>query len=520
MKQRLQTMASPGVQAPSAFIQAILEKYGIRRWKRQLPGLILRQWLWPFAEPEAAQPADTVIQQFHSAIYHPVTRIREEAGPASRLLLVTQGVVAPGTSSRNARAGSGERLQRVVLPAAERLGSLHEFQAEVRKRQGREHLVTTVQRTIGPAGSTEQPPDAAAVEAGQVRMAAVPQPAVPPLPSGAAAAGENAERPGGASAPVNSREQAYAARRQQQVLRAYSLHREAAAGHDRSAGRQPATPAALAAPGAAGAREPLSGAAPGGRRTAMVQRQQPPDLSMRADFSAPQASAPGSPGLRLVLAQQLAAALEHPPAAGILVPPEAMQGNSHPLLPVSAASQPRLLPAQRMQALPPPLRMRQPLGLLPPTAASPALARHGASLRSAGAGQPAAPEERPAAAPEGGPVYTAARRPSPAARPAGRHQGLRHSAGLVPEAELPPAGSASRLVLRKPEAAQASLPEPVQQQLQRMLQEPPPPPVRADAKAAPAAAPMDAAALNRLAEQVYQVLEKRIAIRKDRRGLR
>ncbi|WP_238652823.1 hypothetical protein [Paenibacillus piscarius] len=523
MKRRLQTMATPGVQEPSPFIQAILGKYGIRRWRRKLPGLILRPVLQPFEEPESGgTAAGTVIQHIHSAFYYPVTRIREAAGPVSRIQLVTQGGGAPGSSARNARTDSEGRLHRVLLPATERHRSLQAFQAEVRKRQGREDLITTVYSTLSAAGDKGQPPGASAVEANEARALAVHRPAGPPLPSRATAAGEHAERPGsgGTSAPVDLREQAYAARRQRQVLRTYSLPVETA-GQDRPAARQPAAPAASAAPAAPAAKQgPPSGAAPDAARTAA--ELPPPAQGLRAGPMVQQAAAGSGPALRLVLAQQLAAALEQPPAAGIPEPPQARQGISHPLQPVAAASPLRLLPAQRMQALPAPLlRMRLPLGLPPSAAASPALARTGASARPAGAAPTAAPEERPAAAPEAGRVYTAARRPSPAAQPAGRHPGLRHSAGLVPEAELPPAGSASRLVLRKPEAPPAALPEPVQQQLQRMLQEPAPPPqILAAAKGLPAAAPMDAAELNRLAEQVYQVLEKRIAIRKDRRGLR
>lgn len=520
MQQRLQTMAIPGVQEPSPFIQAILEKYGIRRWKHKLPGLILRPVLRPFAEPEASPPAaGTVIQHIHPAFYYPVTRIRETAGPVSRLLLVTQGGGVPESSSRNARAGSDGRLHRVLLPAAERHRSLQAFQAEVRKRQGREDLITTVYRTLGQSGNTEQTSRSAAVEAKQPQALAVHRPAELPLPSRAAAAMEHAEQPGsgGASAPADPRVQAYAARRQRQVLRTYSLPVEAA-GQGRPAALQPAAPAASAAPAAK--QGPPSGAAPGAARTAAELHS--PAQGLRAGPMAQQAAAGSSPALRLVLAQQLAAALEHYPAAGTPEPPEARQGIGHPLQLVSAASPLRLLPAQPMQALPAPLlRMRQPLGLPPSAAASLALARSGASDRPAGAVPPAAPEERPAAAPEAGRVYTAARRPSPAAQLAGGHEGRRGSAGLVPEAELPHAGSASRLVLRKPEAPPAALPEPVQQQLQRMLQEPEPPlQIRAAAKGLPAAAPMDAAELNRLAEQVYQVLEKRMAIRKDRRGLR
>lgn len=506
MKQRLQTMVSPGVQEPTAFIQAIMEKYGIRRWKRKLPGLILRQALWPFAEPDSRpQVSGTVIQHIHPAVYHPVTRIREAAGPVSRIRLVTQGGVVPGSSSRNAGAGSDERLHRLLLPVAERHHIMQAFQAEVRKQQGREHLVTTVYRTVGAAGDNSQPPSAAAVEANEAPALAVQRPAGPLLPSRAAAARERAERPGSgaASAPVYSREQAYAASRQRQVLRIFSPQREAAAGPDRPAARQAAAPAASAAPAAKPG--PFSGAAPGVPRTAAEQRQPPPAPGLRAGAPAQQAAAGSGPALRLVLAQQLAAALKPHPAAAP-EPPEALQGIGHPLQLVSAAAPLRLRPMLPMHPLQPTLlRMRPPLGLPPSAAAYPALARTGASTRLAGAAQPAAPEEHVAAS----------------AYAAGRHQGLRYSAGLVPEAELPPAGSASRLVLRKPEAPRAALPEPVQQQLQRMLQEPAAPPqVRAAARAAPAAAHMDAAELNQLAERVYQVLEKRIAIRKDRRGLR
>lgn len=92
------------------------------------------------------------------------------------------------------------------------------------------------------------------------------------------------------------------------------------------------------------------------------------------------------------------------------------------------------------------------------------------------------------------------------------------SAGPEHEEYLKPAGS-SNLVLRKPEAPKAARPEPVQQHMERRLpEETVLLPSQVFTKAAPAA--MDAAELNLLAERVYQVLEKKLAIRKDRRGLR
>jgi hypothetical protein len=105
--------------------------------------------------------------------------------------------------------------------------------------------------------------------------------------------------------------------------------------------------------------------------------------------------------------------------------------------------------------------------------------------------------------------------------PQGRRSGSQPvTAGPEHEEYLQPAGSYSNLILKKPEARKTARPEPVQQRQEPVFQEQAAlSPSQAFSKAAPAAA-MDSADLTRLAERVYQVLEKKMAIRKDRRGLR
>ncbi|MNI63474.1 hypothetical protein D3C73_1188480 [compost metagenome] len=95
------------------------------------------------------------------------------------------------------------------------------------------------------------------------------------------------------------------------------------------------------------------------------------------------------------------------------------------------------------------------------------------------------------------------------------------TAGPGQEEILQPAGSYRNLILRRPEATKAAQNEPGWQRTEPVLQEQAAPhPSPAFAKAVAPAAVMDTAELNQLAERVYQVLEKKMAIRKDRRGLR
>lgn len=79
MNRSIRTTASPEDRKQIDFIQAILGKYGMTRWRSRFQNLILRQYPLLFAEPEALQPADTVINNIypvkqtyiHHSVYSP-----------------------------------------------------------------------------------------------------------------------------------------------------------------------------------------------------------------------------------------------------------------------------------------------------------------------------------------------------------------------------------------------------------------------------------------------------------------
>ncbi|KWX83727.1 hypothetical protein AMQ83_30705, partial [Paenibacillus riograndensis] len=207
-----------------------------------------------------------------------------------------------------------------------------------------------------------------------------------------------------------------------------------------------------------------------------------------------------SPNLHLGLGQRLAAALDK------------LEGRSERLspLPIGPAAvhdglqQPDVLPLQILAVPGEPKSMVQ---------------RH-SSLRLSSAVRPAIGGLL-SVAPQNGLIHTAKGQAVPLA-PKGRGPGGRLiTAGPEQEEYLQPAGRYSNLILRKPAAPKAARPEPVQQWPEPVPQERAAPPTsQSFPKAAAPAAKMDAAELNQLAERVYQVLEKKMAVRKDRRGLR
>lgn len=285
-----------------------------------------------------------------------------------------------------------------------------------------------------------------------------------------------------------------------QLLRTYGLKQEVESGADAQPLRQKS-----GHPVPAQALKHIREAVSGSAGTAVEAQLKTLTLSFKpGNPRLPDSSVNAS--LQLGLGQQLTATLEQL---------ESRQELLSPLLAAVSTVHQR----QPMKSL----QLAQPHILLPLGGASgaPAAARQAASARMAAAGGRAALRgPGPAAPVEAGLIYAADRAELPSA-PQRRRPGspLR---GTSPgyEADLQPGASHSRLVLRKPEAPRAALPEPVQQQLERVLQEHAAQPhAQTFVKAAPPPA-INAAELNQLAERVYQVLEKRMAIRKDRRGLR
>ncbi|MFC6650218.1 hypothetical protein [Paenibacillus rhizoplanae] len=401
--------------------------------------------------------------------------------------------------------------------AVGRLDSVQVLQERVWKHRSNQHQVTTDYRIKNAAVYTVEPVTAQPAVSRTVQVSA---------PSGSSILkpqplGVTAERSGGdrqsrgelldASVLPGKQDRitgrlAYAVHHPQQMvqvmqlLRTYGLKQEVESGADAQPLRQKSGHP-LPAQALKHIREAVSGSA----GTAVEAQLKTLTLSFKpGNPRLPDSSVNAS--LQLGLGQQLTATLEQL---------ESRQELLSPLLAAVSTVHQR----QPMKSL----QLAQPHILLPLGGASgaPAAARQAASARMAAAGGRAALRgPGPAAPVEDGLIYAADRAELPSA-PQRRRPGspLR---GTSPgyEADLQPAASHSRLVLRKPEAPRAALPEPVQQQLERVLQEHAAQPhAQTFAKAAPPPA-INAAELNQLAERVYQVLEKRMAIRKDRRGLR
>ncbi|MEK5492604.1 hypothetical protein MKZ24_18140 [Paenibacillus sp. FSL R7-0297] len=517
MNRSIRTTASPEDRKQIDFIQAILGKYGMTRWRSRFQNLILRQYPLLFAEPEALQPADTVINNIypvkqtyiHHSVYSPLTQGRMDPGTVSRIVLVTQGSRQAAGSNHSSYPGQYNSVRNGVHSAAGRLTSIQVLQERVRKQQSNKHLVTTIYRTENIAKSTVEPASAQRAERDQVRTAAPPawQHHLPV--AAAAAAGRNlAERATGNRLRPETRDSrqrepltgmaTQEVRHQLQLLRTYSLYKEAAHGIPSQTLRQkPGQESAheqLAGPPAM-ALKPKHEAVPGSAGTAVEAQYSTPSLIFRPN---PDSYSLAGSMLHLGLGQKLTAALEKLESSQALLTP----------LPAEPGA------VYRRQQ--PSLRTLLPLGI-PSDSQSMVRWQH-ASASLTGAAKPGYPGVKLSAAPESALVYTPKVQALPAPSQRRRSAGRLLTAGPEHEEYLKPAGS-SNLVLRKPEASKAARPEPVQQHLERVHPEQTALlPAQVYTKTAPAV--MDAAELNQLAERVYQVLEKKMAIRKDRRGLR
>jgi hypothetical protein len=503
------------------FIQAILGKYGMTRWRSSFQNLILRQYSLLFAEPEAVQPAQSVINNIHPvkqthihhSIYYPVTQARTVSGTVSGMLHIAQSRQGAGSSSLPSYPGHYAGGQSGGHPTAGRLNSIQVLQERVRKQQSHEHPVTTVYRTDNLAKSTVEPVNAQIAVNNQGRIPARLGLYLPPIPALAGAVRNLAERRTGSGLVPDSgasrqresiRGQAAAhlpaARHQLIAMRTYMLTQDADSGTaDQSLGQMPNPGTSrneLAGPQASALksnREAVSGSA----GTAVEAQYSTPSLIFRPG---PGPRSLARPRLNLGIGHQLTAALEK------------LESRQEQLNPLLAG------PEAIYQGLQPPSpRTLQPLGF-PSDPLS--LVQQYDSAPISGAAKPGYPGGRLSATLKPGLVYTANRPASPPV-PQGRRSGSQPvTAGPEHEEYLQPAGSYSNLILKKPEARKTARPEPVQQRQEPVFQEQAAlSPSQAFSKAAPAAA-MDSADLTRLAERVYQVLEKKMAIRKDRRGLR
>lgn len=153
------------------------------RWRSRLQNLILRQYPLLFAEPEALQPADTVINNIypvkqtyiHHSVYSPLTQGRKDPGTVSRIVLVTQGSREAAGSNPSSYPGQYNSVRNGVHSAAGRLTSIQVLQERVRKQQSNKHPVTTIYRTENIAKSTVEPVSPQRAERDQARTEAPPR---------------------------------------------------------------------------------------------------------------------------------------------------------------------------------------------------------------------------------------------------------------------------------------------------------------------------------------------------------
>ncbi|MEK3715866.1 hypothetical protein [Paenibacillus sp. FSL R7-0333] len=517
MSRSIRSTAAPANQKQTEFIQSILAKYGLTRWRSKLKDLILRHNPLYAAEPETLQRTDLVTNHIHQSFYYPAVTGKNNPGPASRILLITQSRSTAGLSAQSASPGQAEDLRSGLHSAAGRFDSVQVLQERVSQHRNNQHQLTTEYRIRNTALHPAEPVAAHPAGARQVQVSAPSGLSVlKPQPLGVTAERSGGDRQNRGELPTASvlpgqqdrvtGRPAHTVHHQQQLVQVMQLLRTYGVKQERETGAE-AQPLwqksghSVRAKSLKHERETV----PGSVGTAVEAQLKTPTLSFKPDnLLLPHSSVNTS--LQLGLGQQLTATLEQL---------ESRQELLSPLLSAVSTVHQR----QPMKSL----QLAQPQILLPLGDASgaPAAARRAASARMAAAGGRSAPRgPGPAAPVEADLIYAADRTELPSA-PQRRSPGSQLlKAGPAYEPDLQPSASHSRLVLRKPEAPRAALPEPMQQQLERVLQEQAAQaPAQAFTKAVPPPA-MNAAELNQLAERVYQVLEKRMAIRKDRRGLR
>lgn len=512
MNRSIQTTASPAAQRRTDFYQAILGKYGMTRWRSRFQNLILRQYPLLFAEPEAVRPAGTVINNIqpvnHTHIHHstsyPVTQVMTVPGTVIRRLHITQisrgaETVILSALQRNLDVGKGESHSAGGSPSL-----LYVLQDKVRKQQNHKHPITMAYRTIDSSERAVEPVTGQDAVRNLERTAAPPWTYLPPMQAVSADKRVIAERRTGSGLMPYSRESRQresitrktsqdmpAARHQLQTLRTYTLYKKSAdtVNLEQPVRQKPepaevrydqAEPSTMALKSN---REAVSGSA----GTTVEAQLSTPSLI----FSPTPGSQPIlSPGLQLGLGHKLTAALE--------------KLESKPELRNRLLAKPAAV-HQRLQQS----SMRPILTFAVPSEALPWVQRND-SVRLSSAARPVNTVGQDSVETRPGLFYTAKRQGLPSALQ-----------GIGPEQEHhQPAGRTSSLILRKPEAPKAAQPEHVQQQ-QPIHPEPAALlPSQSFPKAAAPVVKMDTAELNQLAERVYQVLEKKMAIRKDRRGLR
>ncbi|OKP75643.1 hypothetical protein A3842_19510 [Paenibacillus sp. P3E] len=498
------------------FVQSILGKYGITRWRSRFQNLILRQFPLLFTEPEVVKSAGAVIHQvsliqhthIHQSIIHPLTQVMLQQQSPNRKLQISTGSSGAAKGIPDSYPGNQGSEQNTLHGENGNLNLIHALQARVSKQQNRDVIhVTTAYRTIGLAESEPEPispQDTRALkrtaETRQLHLSPVPE-----SPAGGTEQVEQHQEDGIVPHARKSRQHEFlkddipqplrAVHQQLHTLRTHtlfhavdalntqrhrSLKRDLAANRDVQSGQAPAGVL----------KNSMEVDSSSGGTAVNAQHNSSPWIFMPSQDFLPSAS----PGIHLGLGPGIAAVLEKM---------ESRQVPRNPLPQESASLLNRLQPLAV-----------QPILLL-------AALRQASTLLSSTARQGNA-KGLPANDPIPGLIHMAEELGVRSAqRRSGRGSWSYIAAPLLEEMH-PPAGRHSSLILRKQEAPKARGQETVQQLQEVMPQGQAAQQIKAQPspRAAAPAAKMDTAELNQLAERVYQVLEKKMAIRKDRRGLR
>ncbi|OKP95651.1 hypothetical protein [Paenibacillus sp. P46E] len=506
------------------FVQSILGKYGITRWRSRFQTLILRQFPMLFPEPEAVKPEGAVIHQvsliqhthIHQSIIHPPTQVMLQQQSPNRKLQISTGSSGTAKGSPDSYPGNQGSERNTLHGETGNLNLIHALQGRVSKQQNRDGIpVTTAYRSIRLADS-EPEPKSPQNKRSQKRTAETRQLYLLEVPGApTAGTGQKEQHQGVGIVPHarKSRQHEFlkddipqplrAVHQQLHTLRTHtlfhavdalntqhhrSLTRDLTANRDAQSGQAPA----------GGLKNSIEVVSSSGRTAVNAQHNSSPWIFMPSQDFLPSAS----PGLHLGLGPGIAAVLEKM---------ESRQVPRNPLPQESASILNRLQP----------LAVQPILLLAAPLEPQGGALRQASTLLSSTARRGNA-KGLPADDPIPGLIHMAAEPAVPSVQRRSSRGSWPYIAAPLQEEMHPLADRHSSLILRKQEVPKAAGQETVQQLQEVMPLEQAAQQIKAQPspRAAAPAAKMDTAELNQLAERVYQVLEKKMAIRKDRRGLR
>ncbi|MHA6534204.1 hypothetical protein [Paenibacillus sp. BAC0078] len=508
------------------FVQGILGKYGLTRWRRQFQSLILLRYPLLPAEPAAVKPSDVIVNNISShtekhiyhSIYHPVMQtLTLQKSPNLMLKINPDSIVTRiSTGSLSVlppNAGGDKGDSKLIYSSPHPAEALEERVREYR-RSGQNRLADSYPPLHSGLREPQALKDLAAVRnpevTGDFRRF------VPPLKS--ALADRAAEAANGTGSELqlqqfklprlresiadNAPQHLPTAYRQLQALRIYSLingpkasstarplalNQEVQAARSEKAER--AGLAGLTGPPLMALKHITKEAVSGSAGTAVGTQHSTPSTAF---VPSPGLQSSPGPSLKLALGRRIEAALEHMEATpsqreaqqqGTVVAPKLLpQLKERMILQLSVPQEPQELQEPQEPQLPQAAALRH----------TPAMMNSAARLTEA---------------------Y-------------GRYANVLKSGRQITTApeqadslQLP--SQPRSLILRKPEPRTAVPSAPEHSHTEDVLREQAvQPPAHSPVQAKAPATKLDAAELNQLAERVYQVLEKRIAIRKDRRGLR